>query len=308
MDKPFLTIEEQVERLKLRGLAVDDNTRIILMRESYYSIVNGYKDPFIDRVESGRANDDRYRKGCSFDDLYNLFLFDRKLRHLTFEYLIQAEAVFKTAVVYIFSKHHKDEQHAFLSQENFCDEKEFHNPKRYRFELSKLVGLLSEKVERSELPYVKYYRNNHNCIPLWVLVNEMTFGNIIHFFELMKPAEREGASRMIAEAVGRWGDKRTGYFGGDKMFKTAEVLRRFRNVCAHDERLYSKKVGISPVSYFQMIWMLEHYLTKSEFEEFVQRLSSLINEFSRKNKAFISVIRNEGFSDFELEFKKCSGK
>ncbi len=39
--KPFLTIQEQVDLLRTRGMRVDDETPGVLMREGYYSIVNG---------------------------------------------------------------------------------------------------------------------------------------------------------------------------------------------------------------------------------------------------------------------------
>lgn len=42
-DKPFLTIDEQVRLLESRGLDIDEDTGPTLMREGYYSIVNGYK-------------------------------------------------------------------------------------------------------------------------------------------------------------------------------------------------------------------------------------------------------------------------
>ena len=43
MDKPFKTVEEQVALLESRGMATDSNTPDILLREGYYSVVNGYK-------------------------------------------------------------------------------------------------------------------------------------------------------------------------------------------------------------------------------------------------------------------------
>ena len=49
MNKPFLTIEEQVDLLERRGVSTNDETSATLMREGYYSIVNGYKAPFLDR-------------------------------------------------------------------------------------------------------------------------------------------------------------------------------------------------------------------------------------------------------------------
>lgn len=49
-DKPFLTIDEQMALLRRCELHTDSETERILMREGYYSIINGYKTPFIDRV------------------------------------------------------------------------------------------------------------------------------------------------------------------------------------------------------------------------------------------------------------------
>lgn len=90
--KPFLPIDDQVRLLKQRGLTVDDNTARILMSEGYYSIVNGYKVPFIDKSLSSKFNEDRYRSGATFSDLYSLFTFDRELRSLTFKFLIFVSA------------------------------------------------------------------------------------------------------------------------------------------------------------------------------------------------------------------------
>ena len=74
--KPFLTIIEQVSLLESRGLSTDAATARVLMREGYYSIVNGYKDPFIDSEATDEAGDDRYLSGATFSDLYDL------VRHL----------------------------------------------------------------------------------------------------------------------------------------------------------------------------------------------------------------------------------
>ena len=82
MDKPFKTIEEQGELLEARGVATDDDTPEVLLREGYYSVVNGYKAPFIDKEKSESAKDDRYLPGTSFADIYALFMFDRELRML----------------------------------------------------------------------------------------------------------------------------------------------------------------------------------------------------------------------------------
>lgn len=49
MEKGFKTIEELAEPLESRYVKTGSSSAGILRRESYYAIVNGYKDPFLDR-------------------------------------------------------------------------------------------------------------------------------------------------------------------------------------------------------------------------------------------------------------------
>lgn len=71
-----------------------------------------------------------------------------------------------------------------------------------------------------------------------MLCNDLTFGNLEHFFNIMKPAEKEDVCRMIAASTGRLGDKRLGFFKVEKADVAIEAMVKFRNICAHDERLY----------------------------------------------------------------------
>ncbi len=51
-EKPFLTVTEQVDLLIQRGMIVYDkkDAERFLIQNNYYSIVNGYKDIFIDKA------------------------------------------------------------------------------------------------------------------------------------------------------------------------------------------------------------------------------------------------------------------
>ncbi len=51
MDKPFKSIDEQIAILESRGLECDNNTRLVLEREGYYPVINGYKDLFSTSTE-----------------------------------------------------------------------------------------------------------------------------------------------------------------------------------------------------------------------------------------------------------------
>ena len=49
MAKLFKSIPELIELLEMRGARTTDATAIILMREGYYAVVNGYGKAFLDK-------------------------------------------------------------------------------------------------------------------------------------------------------------------------------------------------------------------------------------------------------------------
>ena len=44
MLKEFKTIAEQIHIPETRGMRIDEEASTILLRENYYSVINGYKD------------------------------------------------------------------------------------------------------------------------------------------------------------------------------------------------------------------------------------------------------------------------
>lgn len=268
------------------------------MSEGYHSIVNGYKDPFIDKALSSEFNEDRYRRGASFSDLYSLFTFDRELRSLTFEFLILAEAKIKTAIAYIFSNVYRDPNHYYL-QVSFCTQDEYaatgKDETKYAHEISNLTSILSRGALNSKSKFIVHYRNEYDSVPLWVLVNDLTFGNTEHFFNLMKPREWRAFCKMIVDATGKTGSKKSGYFGEKAAQLSIETLVKFRNVCAHDEHLYCARVGgRKNISYIQIVWMFKRYLTDNEFRIFVEELTAPLSRYL-KTYAIKHILNRIGF-------------
>ena len=304
MSKPFLTINEQVELLKSRDMRVDGSTASILAREGYYSIVNGYKDPFLDRDASQVAHDDRFVDGSSFESMYALFSFDRLLRDHTFCYLIRAEATVRTAVAYCFSDAHR-EADAYLLQSNYCNLGEYERyglrPDRYVSELTRLIGCLAEARDKSRMDFIAHYRKNYGSVPLWVLSNGLTFGNLEHFFNLMKPNEKTNVCRMIAESTGRLGKGKLGFFDVSEARVGLDALVRFRNICAHDERLYCAEVRRRKnVSYMGMVRYLERYLTEEEYLAFIKGIANLLDESFNSDPALASVLSSVGYEQLSI--------
>lgn len=313
MEKPFLTIEEQVELLRFRGIAINNQTNTVLMREGYYSLINGYKDPFLDKEKTEQEGDDRFISETSFDDIYSLFDFDRNLRDVTFPYLIRAEATVRTAISYCFSKHHTG-QNDYLSQQNYCTVDEYINycsdiknedegKAEYFDELSKLIGRLRNRVKYSQASFIAHYREAFNEVPLWVLSNDLTFGTLEHFFNFMRPAEKKEVCKFISESTGRLGDKTLGFFSVDEARIGLEALVKFRNICAHDERLYCASVGDrKQINFIRMALYLERYLTTSEFFSFINKFLDVFE--STHISSTENILSSLGFDEFREEINR----
>lgn len=220
---------------------------------------------------------------------------------MTFRNLIKAEATARTAIAYTFASAHRG-QDAYLLQESYCSEQEYLEYNRsnnsYADELSGLTSILKRTRDKSDSDFISHYRNAHGSVPIWVLCNDLTFGSIQHFFNLMKPNEKVSVCKMIAESTGRKGSKLLGYFDVDEARVSLEVLVKFRNLCAHDERLYCAHVGARKnVGYSKMIWMLERFLTEEEFYGLLHDVTDLVKNYLEVNAAGAHLLDDLGFPE-----------
>lgn len=242
--KEFKSINEQLEILRNRGLNVEDSDGLTLLRENYYSLINGYKDPFLDKVAMESSSTDIYKEKTSLGWIYSLFKFDRELRQLLFKYLILAEAYFKTASVYAFCKAHRkiDE---YLNENAYCKPNELLVLKNYsgdkeslyRHNIDRLMRLFNKKIAKGKTKkaFINHYLKKGEPVPLWVLANDLTFGNILNFYQLLRPSERNAVSKYLYICSEKQ-DKRR--FSPQNILRGYGLLLYFRNICAHDERLY----------------------------------------------------------------------
>lgn len=276
MDKPFRTIDEQIEILESRGVKTDEFTAIALEREGYYSIVNGYKDLFIDESASRSKGSDVYRPGTTFKEIYRLFTFDRDLRLAMFRYFSIAEAALKTACSYRFSERHADEKEPYLIKANYRQEA------RYAKWIDELIRDFETALGRNpkkqpkRKEYLDHYRNNHDEVPLWVLMRYMTLGQAFKFFDFQNESTRIAIARSFSEMYEETHDKQE-RIGHRRLRLAYDHVKDFRNISAHEERLYCARVSPSrDVSIADAISDLGLLLPKDEDLRMVHDVISLL--------------------------------
>lgn len=289
MHKPFRTVDEQVQILKSRNLLVGEGSSHYLHREGYYDIVNGYKDLFIDNQPQSPGEEEHFADTVTFEDIYTLFLFDRNLRFLMFEGLAKAEAVFKTVCSYCFTRKYAKETNPYLNIAHYDKSKTKNAYKLIKVVFQKILDDNSGSHPKKEKDYIRHCVINHSGeVPLWVLANNLCFGQVQWFFEVLDKDMQIEISEEITKIYrhtrqGRHDYKKHEYnIKSDRLHKVLNRLVFFRNICAHDERLYCAKYnGLKNESVFTAINDLRFFLDKVDYSAFYERFFLLLEDVKR---------------------------
>jgi abortive infection bacteriophage resistance protein len=134
----------------------------------------------------------------------------------------------------------------------------------------------------------------HGYIPLWVLVNVLTFGKIENFYKNMKPADKTIVAKQFN-------------LHPNELSKFMHMLALARNKCAHDERFFDMKfkerihtksiknfsalgiVRAKDGSYtygtndiYAIAIMFALLLSKSDLKEFISSMRNLFNKLQKQ--------------------------
>lgn len=279
MDKPFKTYDQLEGILSSRGLVLGSHVDGILEREGYYAVVNGYKDPFLDTEEAG---DDAYLPGTSFDEIYSLFVMDRHLRAVLFRYITFAEATLKSVSTYQFCLAHPDDNEAYLKAG--CYRRDRNYPELvsgYIHELARIIGRGDRKPKYMR-DYLRHYVEDHDNVPLWVVMNNLSLGQAFKFYDFQTEAVRFAVAQRFQALYNQThhGCRRITHAG---LRKSYDRIKDFRNICAHDERLYCARVDKSKSTTFQdVMGDLQTVLSNEQYKSLCTSVTSQLIEVSSR--------------------------
>lgn len=237
--KPFKTHEEQLEILKSRNLIIDDNEKALSIIESvnYYNIVNGYKLPFLKKDEEGNLiYPETFIDNCNFNNLLYIYNLDMELKSILFRYLLEFERTLKSYISYIFSKEcGRNEKFFYLNFKNYSSE---------AGDLDIVLSVikdLSIEIKNKKANFITHYLENHEEIPLWVLINQLTLGNISYLYRALKNNIKEEIAKKFSLEYKRNYSTRH-QIGKRVLIEVIKIVIKFRNICAHDNILLLAKI------------------------------------------------------------------
>lgn len=219
--KVFKSHNVQLKILRSRGLKVDTRAKKILVKENYYNVINGYKDLFLDQFQSAEL----FKAGTDFFEIVALYEFDRELRFIFLKRLLKIENQIKSVVVFKFSEKYKHDNYLKLSNFNYTGNSN---------QLSNIMNVISSfqrtvSDQSSKHNSITHYVTQYGYVPLWVLVNVLSFGQISKFYGILKHHDKQSIAREFR-------------ISDNVFFSYLKFISIFRNICAHDERLYNFKL------------------------------------------------------------------
>lgn len=162
--------------------------------------------------------------------------------------------------------------------------------------LSGLIAILDRIANKSkEHRYIVYQREVHHNVPLWVLVKALTFGQISKMYSLLQMPQQ----RQVVTA-----------FTDLTIFQLSSILScltYFRNVCAHNERLYSfrllqhnfpdtalhgrlhipmngEQYEMGKNDYFGVVISLRYLLRSEDFKTYKRQLKRIIAKYLKSGQ------------------------
>ena len=312
--KEHKTFNQQLTILRNRGVVVPTNgkPKRFLEQENYYNVVNGYKDLFLVKDSNNLpVEPELYQEGTHFNELKALFLFDRELRILLLKYLLIFENSIKTTVAYEFSKKYP-RKNAYLDIANFVD----NDPKKVLQQISILTKTIHDKVDRTGA--IKHYIEEHGEVPLWVLVNFLTMGNIANFYNILTDSTKNIIAKFYTDKYRTQNKDNTFRLSSADLSACLKVANLVRNICAHDERLYNvnlRNVRISQIAnhfgirrydnkrFIVLILFLKIVLDKKDFQRLYKALRNLFNQYADEFKTvvFDDILNTMGIDLTEME-------
>ena len=224
--KPFQSIAEEIEILKSRGLSFtdEDDARQKLLQNNYYSVINGYKDLFLEKTEFPFT--EKFLQDTNFNEIYALYEFDNHIRALFLKYILRIEHQLKSVISHLFAEQYRDIKYPdYLDKKNFAVSNKPKKEREFQELCTEIDKVLQQQRDKNN-PILIHYEKNYNNIPPWILLSFLSFGMLRHFYLCLDDKIQNNISRefnLRPQILKRY----------------MSVLNTFRNSCAHNERIYN---------------------------------------------------------------------
>lgn len=222
--KPPLSFADQLRLLESRGLTIPDQELALshLSSISYYRL-SAYWHSFLKRDPQGRVTG-VFEAGTDFDQVMQLYEFDRHLRLVVMDAIERIEVHIRTLVTY-----HLGHQYGAFG---YTDPSNFHP----RFNHADWLTKLESETRQSKDVFVEHFKSKYAgfpTLPIWMSTEVMSLGSLSFCYTGLKNQDKQWIAMQLDIHHKRLKD-------------WLHTLTYIRNICAHHSRLWNRELAIKP--------------------------------------------------------------
>lgn len=269
---PWLSFDEQVEKLTGAGLQVDDEAEL----RSFLSRVNCFRFlGYFRHFQTFPSGGDPFFADVSFEQIRCVYEADIKLSAAILDALQEIELLLRAQFAQYFGADATRARGVFMEEGIFTP-----SPKG-----NQVHECIARDVKRSKEPFLKRYFDKAfsnegvpiaeawRSLPIWAAVEVFSFGTLSRSIEA---SQKTGVTKQIAESI------------GVPQSKLPRIIKSFvylRNRCAHHARLWNHSVTDAPSlpkkvkihaqkrrqyknrSVYQVLVAMDYFLDRSELQK-----------------------------------------
>lgn len=292
-NKPPISFSDQTARLEARGLEFHNLSHAAkcLSNISYYRL-RAYTYPFQDNDNP----DHPFIVKVYFEEIIDLYRFDRKISQIVFEALEKIEVALRTQIIYQWALTHGSHWQIIPSL--------YRDPTKFNTQLNSL----QTEIDRSNETFIEHYKKTYTSPtepPSWMSLEVSSFGLLSQIFCNLRKGQQKSA---VAN-----------HFGLNDISILENWMHCFsniRNICAHHARLWNRRLTahiklprnpqnpflkntkIYPYKLYAALCCMQYMLNNIQEDCFKSKLLTIMGECplaQEKEMGFPTDWKNENF-------------
>lgn len=207
------TYDEQIQIFKNRNLIIEDEQ----FAKNILSEINYYR---LSAYSLTLKTDDIFHEDVTFNHIFNLYEFDRKLRLQLISLLEKIEISFRAKISYYLA--HEYGAAAHFNKDNFKNEEYFIDMTRQ----------IDSEINRSKEIFITHHKDKYESIfPVWVIIEVISFSLLSKIYSNLKDEDQTNIASLYSN---------NRFYIRNWMYALSTV----RNICAHFGRFYNRHLPI----------------------------------------------------------------
>jgi abortive infection bacteriophage resistance protein len=258
-DRQFLSYDEQFQLLKTRGMnfSNEETAKKLLKQIGYYRL-SSYWYPFFESKQ-----DKIFKSDALFEEIYDLYEFDKELRRLVLWELERIEVNIRSKMTYILSTEHNQ---FWLNDDYLFINKNIHK---------NILAKIKTEVDRSDENFILSFKSKYSndIPPSFITLEILSFGTISKIYSNLKQhkAKKDLASEFALPNIvlGSW----------------LHSLVYIRNLSAHHARLWNRVFSVKPIQpkSISNTWLSDRNISNDKLFFFLSIILYLLNAIEPRN-------------------------